>query len=340
MNAVLYARYSSDNQREESAEAQIRAIQEYADNNGYNIIKHYVDKELTGTNDKRPEFQQMIDDSRTGFFSVVLIHKTDRFSRNKADSAIYKRTLMNNGVKVIPVAESFISDSPFGVVMEGMLEGWAEYYSLNLSAEVKKGQNENIQKFNTIGKVKHNGGKPPFGYDVDENGFYIINEFEADAVRKMFEMYTLGSIYADISLWLDRHGYRTKYGKKFSKSSLNNVLNNVKYTGTYTYRNKKRVLKDGKYKDIDNPDKIVIENGIPAIIDKRLFEEAQIQMKQNKRKPGSYKTKRVYILSGKVYCAECGSKLEANSYSGGRDHKHTYVTYRCSGRKKKIRLFF
>lgn len=336
MNAVLYARYSSDNQREESAEAQVRAIEEYAKNNDYTIIKKYIDRELTGTNDRRPEFQRMVEDSRTGFFNVVLIHKTDRFSRNKADSAIYKRTLMNNGVRVIPVAEAFISESPFGVVMEGMLEGWAEYYSLNLSSEVKKGQNENIEKFHTLGKVKHNGGKPPFGYVIDEDGFYEIDDFEAIAVKQLFKMYSMGSIYNDMSLWLDNGGYRTKYGKKFCKSSLNTLLNNIKYTGTYTYRNKKRVYINGKYKDIDNPDKIIIEGGIPAIIDKKLFEEVQRVMSQNSKAPGKFKTKRVYVLSGKLFCPICGSKLESNSYKGGRDRKHTYTQYKCTGRKKKL----
>jgi len=336
MKAVIYARYSSDNQREESVEAQINAIEEYANKNNHIILKHYIDRELTGTNDNRPSFQSMIKDSKTGLFDLVLIHKTDRFSRNKADSAIYKRMLLENGVKVIPVAESFISDSPFGVVMEGMLEGWAEYYSLNLSTEVKKGQNSNIRKFDTIGKVKHNGGKPPFGYVIDSEGYYVIDDHEAIAVRKIFDMYLNGYVYKDVMEWLDQLGYRTKYGKPFGKTSIHGILHNPKYCGVYTYRNKKRVYVGGRYKDIENPDKIVIDGGIPAIVSKEDFERIQLIMAENNKNSKRSASKEIFILSGKVFCSKCGSKLESNSYMGGRDRKHQYRNYRCSGRKKGL----
>ncbi len=334
MNAVIYARYSSDNQREESLEEQIKANTEYAEKNNINIIRIYSDKELTGTNDRRPDFQRMIDDSRSHFFELVLIHKTDRFARNKADSAIYKRILLEQGVKVIPVAEAFIVGNPFGVVMEGMLEGWAEYYSLNLSTEVKKGQNANISKFDKIGKIKHNGGKPPFGYDVDSEGFYVINKLEAIAVKKIFEMYHNGQVYHDVIDWLNHNGYTTKYKQQFTKSSLNSILHNVKYIGLYTYRNKKRIFKDGCYQDIDNPDRVEIVGGIPSILDESLFYEVQSIMKNNQANSQTFKAKHDYILSGKVFCS-CGSSMHGNSYVGGRN-KHQYVQYICSGRKKHI----
>jgi site-specific DNA recombinase len=278
----------------------------------------------------------MIKDSQTGLFELVLIYKTDRFSRNKADSAIYKRMLLENGVKVIPVMESFIADNPFGVVMEGMLEGWAEYYSLNLSSEVKKGQNANIRKFDSVGKVKHNGGKPPFGYVVDAEGYYEIDKDEARAVKKIFEMYSQGFVYKDIVKWLNDHGYYTKYGKPFSKTALNGILSNSKYCGVYTYRNKKRVYVNGRYKDIDNPDKVVIDGGIPAIVSKDDYERIQRIMAENSKNSKRFSSKAVYALSGKVYCAICGSKLESNSYKGGRGGKHQYRTYRCSGRHKGL----
>lgn len=333
--AVIYARYSSDNQREESIEAQVYAINEFAEKNDYFILKTYKDEGISGTTDRRPAFQEMIADSKSGLFDVVLVHKLDRFARDRADSVIYKKQLKSNGVEVISVAESFINGNPFGVVMEGMLEGWAQYYSENLSREVRKGQDANVRKYDSLGKVKHNGGKPPFGYDIDPNGFYVINADEAIAVKKVFDMYISDYPYAAVQEWLRNNGYKTKYGNDFGKSTLKAMLSNEKYRGVYTYRTKKRVMVNGKYKDIDNPNKVRIENGIPAIIDDITFMKAQSIMKKKDKtgRPGS--NKRKYLLTPYLVCGECGSSIQGNSYTGGRGKKHTYIEYKCQGKRSK-----
>ena len=128
MNGVIYARYSSDNQREEIIEGQLRECKEYAERNGITILGTYIDRALSAKTDNRPEFQHMIKDSAKGLFDIALVWKLDRFARNRYDSARYKNILKKNGVKVISAREN-ISEGSEGIILEAMLEGYAEYYS-------------------------------------------------------------------------------------------------------------------------------------------------------------------------------------------------------------------
>src|SRR5574344_984843 len=157
--AVVYARYSSDRQTEQSIEGQLRVCKEFAERNGFSIVGNYIDRATTGTNDNRAEFQRMIADSAKHFFDFVIVYKLDRFSRNRYDSAVNKATLKKNGVKLIS-AEENITDSPEGIILESMLEGIAEYYSAELSQKVKRGQRERRIKRNITGKPT------PYRYDV------------------------------------------------------------------------------------------------------------------------------------------------------------------------------
>lgn len=136
--AVIYARYSSSGQREESIEGQLRECHEYAQRNGMTIIGEYIDKALTGRTDKRPDFQRMLRDSEKGVFQVVICWKMDRFARNRYDSAMYKYRLKKNGVRLAYAKES-IPEGPEGIILEAVMEGYAEYYSENLSQNVKRG---------------------------------------------------------------------------------------------------------------------------------------------------------------------------------------------------------
>lgn len=202
--AVAYARFSSDNQREESIDAQKRKIKEYADRFGYNIIKYYTDSAKSATTDNRPGFQAMIREAPALGAEAVIVHKLDRFSRDRYDSAVYKHELKKNGIRVISVLEN-IDDSPESVILESLLEGMSEYYSKNLARETMKGLMENAYS------CRHNGGKPPLGYDVDPvTHQYIINPDEAEAVRNIYKMYLAGKGYAEIVKYLNAHNYRTK----------------------------------------------------------------------------------------------------------------------------------
>jgi len=329
-SAVIYARYSSNNQRAESIDAQVRACREYAKKNGFNIVNIYADSAKTGTNDQREEFQKMLKDSSNGVFSTVIIHKLDRFSRNRYDSAINKRLLQKNRCHLVSVLEH-LDDSPESMVMESVLESFSEYYSRNLAREVKKGQKE------TALQGKHNGGTPPLGYDVDkETRKYVINEKESEIVRLIFDMYARGSGYKEILRHLNAMGYHTKRGNQFANGSLNNLLKNEKYRGIYIYNLKKEKDIDGVRRPTLNPESEVIriEGGIPRIIDDITFAKVQVLLSQNLQRGGSFKAKEVYLLSSFIYCGGCGLSMHGNTRYCGRN-KLKYVTYRCPGRSQQ-----
>ena len=141
MTGMIYTRYSSDNQREESIEGQIRECTEFAKRNGITILGVYTDRALSAKTDNRPEFQRMIKDSAKRLFDVVIVWKLDRFARNRYDSAHYKAILRKNGVKVVSATEPISEDST-GILLESLLEGYAEFYSAELAEKVKRGHTE------------------------------------------------------------------------------------------------------------------------------------------------------------------------------------------------------
>jgi len=336
LRAAIYARFSSDNQRDESIDAQIRAIEEYSKRNNIDIVKIYSDRAKSATTDKRPDFQQMVDDSALGLFDIVIVHKLDRFSRDKHDSVHYKRKLRKNNVKVVSVIEH-LDDSPESIILESVLEGMAEYYSKNLAREVMKGMRENAYQ------CKHTGGTPPLGYDVDPaTQKYVINPYEAEAVKLIFELYLEGHGYKNIINELNARSYKTKKGNPFGKNSIHDLLVNEKYSGTYVFNRASSKDWDGKRNNPgskNNDDMIRIPGGIPAIVSVDIFVNVQEKMNKNKQQPGAYKAKETYLLSGLIVCGECqtheGKKYTMMGnvkYSGRGKYKH--VTYRCGNRER------
>ena len=156
MTAVIYARYSSDNQREESIEGQLRECTAFADKNGITVLRHYIDRAVSAKTDNRPEFQNMIKDSGQKLFDMIIVWKLDRFARNRYDSARYKAQLKKNGVKVVSAIE-VISDGAEGIILESMLEGFAEYYSVDLSEKVVRGMTDNALKCMFNGRYAADG---------------------------------------------------------------------------------------------------------------------------------------------------------------------------------------
>lgn len=193
MKAVIYARYSSDNQREESIEGQLRECKEYAEKNGIMILRSYLDRALSAKTDNRPEFQNMVQDSAKGLFDTVLVWKLDRFARNRYDSAHYKAVLRRNGVKVVSATEN-ISDGPEGIILESMLEGMAEYYSAELAQKINRGLTENALK------GKNNGGGIPLGYQLTDDQHLRIDPLTAPVVREIYQRYAEGETVAALSL--------------------------------------------------------------------------------------------------------------------------------------------
>jgi len=325
MKVAVYARFSSDNQRQESIDAQIRAIKLYCDKNGFDIVRIYQDEAMSATTDKREQFIQMIKDSKLGIFQAVIVHKLDRFARNRYDSAFYKRELKQNGVRIVSVLEQ-LDDSPESVILESVLEGMAEYYSMNLAREVRKGMNENALK------ALHNGGVPPLGFDVGVDQIYTLNPAEAQSVRIIFEMYANGYGYGAIAKSLNEQGFKTKLNKTFGKNSIFDILRNEKYIGTYVF-NKRMSKKTGNRVFKKDNEITKIEGALPKIISDELWNSVQIKLSENS-KPRKNAT-RVYLLTGRLFCGSCGSAYVGGSYVLGRDRETKYFNYACNSSQRK-----
>ena len=307
MTAVIYARYSSDNQREESIEGQIRECTAYAEKNGITIVKHYIDRALSAKTDNRPEFQQMIKDSEKRLFDIVLVWKLDRFARNRYDSAHYEYQLERNHVKLVSATEP-ISEGPAGIMVKSMLTGMAEYYSAELSEKVVRGMTENVLK------GKYNGGTIPIGYTVDEEKFFQIDPLKAPFVVEVFQRYNDGATMKELMNWLNDSGVTTNRNQKFTYNSIQTLLTNRRYIG------------ENRFKDIVMPD------SIPVIIEKELFDSVQDKIAKNRRAPARHKAEDDYLLTTKLFCGMCGAMMFGECGTSRNKNVHHY--YKCANAKR------
>lgn len=305
---VIYTRYSSDRQNEQSIDGQIEVCTKWAKSNDIEIVNIYRDEALTGKTDKRHGFQQMIKDAKSEKFDYIIVYKLDRFARNRYDSAIYKAQLKKYNVRVVSAMEN-ISKGPEGIILESVLEGMAEYYSANLAQNVLRGMRQRAEQ------GKYLGGTIPLGYKIDSDNNYVIDESTAFIVKRIYEMYADGRTIKEICAELNAAGHKSATGKKFNYNSMHRLLTNRKYVGIY-----------------DNMD-IVIENAIPRIIDNKTFEKVQRRMLHNKRCPSSSKSSANFYLTGKLFCGKCGSNMVGDSGTSSTGASHFY--YSCIERKNR-----
>lgn len=305
-NAVIYARYSSAGQSEQTIDGQLRACNEYAARMGYAVIDQYIDRAKTGTNDKRPEFQRMIADAEKKQFQFVIVYMVDRFARNKYDSVIYKYELKKHGIKVVSAMEQ-ISDTEEGYLVEGLLEMFAEQYSRKLSVRIRRSFQDSLERGSAW------GGHNLIGYKI-ENKKHVVDEDKAPIIRYAFKQYAAGVPLKQIIDELNAKGFTTGKGKPLTISSLQKALRNPKYTG----------------KHIINGE--VYEDRFPVLIDEATFEAVQRRLDMKKRAPGLGTGKVDYLLTGKVNCGHCGAPLVGVSGTGQHGEKHYY--YACANRYK------
>lgn len=310
MKGIIYARYSSDSQREESIEGQLRECKEFAEKNGITILGSYIDRALSAKTDNRPEFQRMIKDSSKQLFDIVIVWKLDRFARNRYDSAHYKAFLRRNGVKVVSATEAISEDST-GILLESLLEGYAEFYSAELSEKVTRGLIENALK------CKYNGGGLPVGYGIDDEQYFQLDPLTAPVVLEAFKMYDKGATLTDIARRMNEKGVYSYRNKPMRTDCVLRLLKNRRYLGEY------------RYKDIVHPD------GIPKIVPLDLFERVQERLAKNKKAPARQKAKGdLYLLTTKLFCGLCGTFMVGESGTSGTKGKlHTY--YKCASVKRK-----
>lgn len=308
MKAVIYARYSSDNQREESIEGQIRECTAFAEKNDITILKHYIDRAYSARTDNRPEFQAMIKDSDKRLFDMVIVWKLDRFSRDRYDSTRYKLQLKKNGVKVVSATEQ-ISEGAEGIILESVLEGYAEYYSADLAEKVHRGMTENALK------GKCNGGTRPVGYIIDAEQHFQPDPVTAPFVLEAFKRYAEGSTMKEIAAFFKENGIRNTLGGEIKPGSIQRMLNNRRYIGEYSYKD------------------VIVPNAIPAIVPQNLFDRVQNMMVKNKKAPARHKAEDDYLLTTKLFCGYCGAYLCGECGTSRSGVVHHY--YKCVSVKKR-----
>ena len=310
---VIYARYSSNNQTEQSIEGQIRVCREYAQRNNLAVAGTYIDRATTGTNDNREQFQKMLKDSDKKAWDYVLCYKLDQFSRNKYEMAIHRKHLKDNGVKILSAMEN-ITETPEGVLLESLLEGMNQYYSEELSQKTKRGLHETRIKGNYMGGPINYGYKVVHETTGEQTAAKVaINEEEAPILLHIFEAYAAGNRIPDIVRELDDKGVKNR-GNPFTVNSIYFMLQQEKYTGTYTIHGE------------------IFTHIYPAIIPKELYKIVRKRIDANKT--GKHVIGVDYILMGKCFCGYCGRQLR--STAGTTTDGTILRYYRCPYSKKDV----
>jgi site-specific DNA recombinase len=260
-------------------------------------------------------------------WNTILIYDFSRFARNHADAIKYKQMLRYNGISVVSVTQDFGTSNESAIV-EGFIDLINAQYSINNARATHSGMKQNAQT------CSHNGGKPPLGYDVDLEGKLVINEVEADTVRRIFDLVEKDYSYAQIAETLNTEGRKTKLGKSFIKTSFSSILSQEKYTGLYIWNKAKQ--KDFRHKrnsHLDKPiaEQIRVEGGCPQIISREQFDRVQAKLSSRSRGKATSKSSKHYMLSGigVLKCANCGAEMRGNSRGQGK------TIYICPNHKDK-----
>lgn len=304
-NGVIYARFSSHNQKDESIEQQVDECTEFAQANNIQIIEVYADKAVSGRTDKRAAFQRMMKDAERHKFEVIIAYKSNRIARNMLNALQYEEKLSKLGIETFYAKEEY-GNTPSGRFALRMMMSMNQFYSENLAEDIKRGMKDNAQK----GKVN---GSIPFGYKKGEDGKFAIDEEKAALVREIYRRTKDGEKFADIAEDLNSRGIKTRYGNDWNKGSFHRMLTSEIYTGVYKHSG------------------IRIENAVPVIISKEEFEEMQELLHTKTNPIGRKRDSMEYLLTGKLFCGLCGSPMVGISATSHTGDKHFYYT--CKGRQ-------
>ena len=313
---VAYYRYSSSSQNEASIEQQRDMVQRWAKSQGLVVVSEYEDAAKTGTNANRPGYQLMLRELPKIKPAYVAVWKNDRLARDRAELLLAKQAIRVAGARVHYIEGISPTDSPDSVLMEGVADAFAEYYSLQLSANIRRGQRYNAER-------ALSNGHRIFGFTVDTEKRYIADPETAPIVTQIFDDYAHGVSMQKIADRLNAQGVRTTRGYRFTPKNLNKILKNRAYIGEYSY---------GGY---------VIEDGMPRLVEDDVFDEVQRRFAINKRRGAKTKAELAaqgddapdYWLTGHAYCLTCGGPMEGVSGTSKTGRKYRY--YYCLNQRKK-----
>lgn len=303
--AVIYARYSSHNQRDVSIEQQYAACEAFAAREGYTIVEHYPDRAVSGKTDNRPSFQRMMRDAHNGGFDYVIAWKSNRMGRNMMQAMVNEAKLADLGIRCLYVEEDFDDTAAGRFALRNMMNV-NQFYIENMAEDVKRGMMDNAAKCMV-------NNKPPLGYRKGRDGKFEIYEPEAAIVREIYSRIISGWTLIDIQTDLNRRGIKTSTGKEWKKQSFGRILSNDKYIGVYRFAD------------------VVIEDGVPAIIDRDTFDKVQLILKSKKKPRGKQRMNDEYLLTGKVFCGKCGSPMTAQTGTSKTGKKFNY--YSCNRKR-------
>ena len=311
--AALYARVSSDRQDVDlSVAAQLRALKEYANANGYSVAREYVDEAESGRVADRPQFRQMIEDGSKpkAPFEVILVWKFSRFTRKREHAVAFKAQLRRKGIRVVSITEQ-AEDNATGRLLEGIIESVDEYYSENLAQEVVRGMREAASRGFFLSAVA------PFGYKrvkvkdgVKDRPTLEVDPATAPVVKEIFESAQRGNGLKEICKDLNGRGISNR-GKRWYKGGLHYLLTNEAYTGTAVWG---RTSKGGR-----EPDPVRVEGAWPALVSRELFDAVQQAMRD--RAPAVRRPARVgsrFLLSGLLKCGLCGKPFIGHGAKSGQ----------------------
>ena len=297
-NAVIYARFSCDKQREESIADQVRVCREEAERRGDSVVKVYSDSAMSGRSDHRPSFLSLIADAKKGVFERVYVYKLDRFARDRFDAAIYRRKLRDAGVELVSACEH-VPNGPEGIILEGVLDAVNEWYSATISQNVKRGMDGNALEYKT-------NGVNVYGFRTGADGRYEEDPVEAQVVRRIFDEVARGKTLQGICDSLNADGIRTRNGARWRKASITRMVWSDKYLGVYQWGS------------------VVAPGGMPRIVDESTVISARAARSSRGFSKGSTYT---YPLSGLLY-TEDGHTISGTFGTGKSGRRYHY--YRCA----------
>ena len=322
--AALYARVSSDRQDVDlSVAAQLRALRDYAQRNGYLVAREYVDEAESGRIADRPQFSRMLDEASKpeAPFKEILVWKFSRFTRKREHAVAFKSMLRRRGVRVVSITEQ-ADDTPTGKLLEAIIESVDEFYSENLAQEVLRGMREAATRGFWMTTYAPYGYKRVYVQDGPKKRPKLELNPPADAVvRRIFDMVLQGRSILDVTKTLNAEGIPTTNGRKWLKTTIHTMLDHEAYTGTLVWGAKAR----------DGAPPVRVEDAHPAIVSKRDFQKARkLLASRAPKKMNPRRASSPYLLSGLVKCETCGKAMTAAEAKSGR-----YTYYICHSLLKR-----
>jgi len=307
--AAIYARFSSHAQREESIEQQVEECQQYAAQNGYEIVEVYADKAVTGTKETRAAYQRLLYDAERKKFGAIIAYKSSRIARNMLHGLQLEAKLELFGVNLLYVKEEFGDNAAGRFALRSMMNV-NQFYSENLAEDIMRGMDDNAKN------GKRNGGVTPFGYQKSADGRFEIDPENSLIVKEIYEKVRDGVPQSEILEDLNARGIRTQLGREWVRTSFSKLLTNERYLGTYSWNG------------------IKVEGGMPRILDNNLFYAVQDVLTSKPNARGRSSAIEEYILTGRIFCGHCGERMIG--VSGTSRHGTKYFYYDCVGRRQKL----